>query len=218
MSLTKLEVVKPCNMNYFFLLLSYLIGALSSSVWIGLRFFNTDVREHGSGNAGATNTFRVLGKPVGILVLILDVLKGWVAVTLLSYLAGNETVEFKLTLGLIAVIGHIFPIYIGFRGGKGIASLLGVIIAIHPYAALISCSVFLVSLLLWKFVSLSSILAAIAFPLAILIYFNEKNAALNIFSIMVTVLVLFTHKKNIERLFNKEESKVKILKKSIRKK
>ena len=205
-------------MNYFFILLSYLIGALPSSVWIGLRFFNTDVREHGSGNAGATNTFRVLGKPTGILVLILDVLKGWLAVTWLSHLAGNETVEFKLVLGLIAVVGHIFPIYIGFRGGKGIASLLGVIIAIHPYSALISISVFLISLLIWKFVSLSSILAAITFPLAILFYFNEKNEVLIIFSIMVTVLVLFTHKKNIERLFNKEETKVKILKKSIRKK
>ena len=205
-------------MNYFFILLSYLIGALPSSVWIGLRFFNTDVREHGSGNAGATNTFRVLGKPTGILVLILDVLKGWIAVTWLSHLAGNETVEFKLALGLIAVVGHIFPIYIGFRGGKGIASLLGVIIAIHPYSALISISVFLISLLIWKFVSLSSILAAITFPLTILFYFNEKNEVLIIFSIMVTVLVLFTHKKNIERLFNKEETKVKILKKSIRKK
>ena len=149
---------------------------------------------------------------------ILDVLKGWVAVTWLSHLSGNETFEFKLALGLIAVVGHIFPIYIGFRGGKGIASLLGVIIAIHPYSALISISVFLISLLIWKFVSLSSILAAIAFPLAILFYFNEKNEVLIIFSIMVTVLVLFTHKKNIERLFNKEEAKVKILKKSIRKK
>jgi len=123
-------------MTNIFVLLAYLIGALPSSVWIGMKFYNTDVREHGSGNAGATNTFRVLGKRAGIIVLILDILKAWIAVTLLSSLSGNLNIEFKLALGLVAVLGHIFPIYIGFRGGKGIASLLGVIIAIQPEAAI----------------------------------------------------------------------------------
>ncbi len=205
-------------MTYIFILLAYLLGALPSSVWIGMRFYNTDVREHGSGNAGATNTFRVLGKRAGIIVLILDILKAWVAVSLLSGLAGKHTIEFQLALGLVAVLGHIFPIYIGFRGGKGIASLLGVIIAIHPEAATLSIGVFLITLLLSRYVSLSSIFAACAFPVLIYFYFEEHNYSLIIFSIMVAVLVLFTHKKNIDRLFKNEESKVKILKKTFKRK
>jgi len=201
-----------------FILFSYLIGALPSSVWIGLRFYDTDVREHGSGNAGATNTFRVLGKRAGTIVLILDILKAWVAVTVLSSLSGKESVEFQLALGLVAVLGHIFPIYIGFRGGKGIASLLGIIIAIQPMAALFSIGVFLCTLLITRFVSLSSIFAACSFPVLVFYYFKETNNSLIIFSIMVAVLVIFTHKKNIERLFKKEESKVNILKKTFKRK
>ena len=201
-----------------FLVLAYLIGALPSSVWIGMKFYDTDVREHGSGNAGATNTFRVLGKRAGIIVLILDILKAWIAVSLLSVLAGNESIEFQLTLGLVAVLGHIFPIYIGFRGGKGIASLLGVIISIHPMAALISIGVFLLTLLISRFISLSSMFAACAFPVLIVYYFNESNNSLIIFSVMVAVLVIFTHKKNIERLFKNEESKVSILRKTFKRK
>ncbi len=201
-----------------FLVLAYLIGALPSSVWIGMKFYDTDVREHGSGNAGATNTFRVLGKRAGIIVLILDVLKAWIAVSLLSVLAGNESIEFQLTIGLVAVLGHIFPIYIGFRGGKGIASLLGVIISIHPMAALISIGVFLLTLLISRFISLSSMFAACAFPVLIVYYFDESNNSLIIFSVMVAVLVIFTHKKNIERLFKNEESKVSILRKTFKRK
>jgi len=201
-----------------FLVLAYLIGALPSSVWIGMKFYDTDVREHGSGNAGATNTFRVLGKRAGIIVLILDILKAWIAVSLLSVLAGNESIEFQLTLGLVAVLGHIFPIYIGFRGGKGIASLLGVIISIHPMAALISIGVFLLTLIISRFISLSSMFAACAFPVLIVYYFNESNNSLIIFSVMVAVLVIFTHKKNIERLFKNEESKVSILRKTFKRK
>ena len=205
-------------MTNLLIILSYLIGALPSSVWIGMYFYNTDVREHGSGNAGATNTFRVLGKRAGITVLILDILKAWIAVTVLSSFAVNKSVEFQLALGLVAVLGHIFPVYIGFRGGKGIASLLGVIIALHPWAALISIAFFLLTLIISRFVSLSSILAACAFPLVIYYYFEETNRSLLIFSIMVAILVIFTHKKNIERLFKKEESKVNLLKKTFKRK
>ena len=205
-------------MTNIFILLAYLIGALPCSVWIGKKFYNTDVREHGSGNAGATNTFRVLGKKAGTIVLILDILKAWIAVSLLSTLAGNTNVEFHLALGLVAVLGHIFPIYIGFRGGKGIASLLGVIIAIHPAAALIAIGFFLITLLITKYVSLSSIISGCVFPVLIYYYFEESNYSLIIFSIMVAVLVVFTHKKNIDRLFKNEESKVTILRKTFKRK
>lgn len=207
---------KQGRMTNLLIILSYLIGALPSSVWIGMYFYNTDVREHGSGNAGATNTFRILGKKAGTTVLILDILKAWIAVTLLSSLAINKTVELQLALGLVAVLGHIFPVYIGFRGGKGIASLLGVIIALHPMASLTSIAIFLITLITTRFVSLSSILAACAFPITLYYHFEETNHSLLIFSVMVAVLVIFTHKKNIERLFKKEESKVSILKKTFK--
>lgn len=205
-------------MTHFFLLLAYFIGAIPSSVWIGKSFYNIDVREHGSGNAGATNTFRIIGKKAGSIVLFIDIFKAWSATSILSYLASNQTIEYMLALGLVAVLGHIFPIYIGFRGGKGIASLLGVIIAIHPLASLFSIGIFILTLLITRIVSLSSIASATTFPFLVYFYFKDTNSTLIVFSIMVCVLVLFTHKKNIERIFKKEESKVRILKKSFRRK
>jgi len=205
-------------MTNLFLLLAYFIGAIPSSVWIGKKFYNLDVREHGSGNAGATNTFRVIGKKAGVIVLLLDILKAWFATAVLSSMANNQSIDYMLALGLVAVLGHVFPIYIGFRGGKGIASLLGVIIAIHPLASLYSIIVFITTLLISRFVSLSSILAACAFPVLIIIHFQSTHKSLIIFSLMVAVLVIFTHKKNIERLFNKEESKVVLTKKIFKRK
>ncbi len=205
-------------MANLYILLSYFIGAIPSSVWIGKRFYNLDVREHGSGNAGATNTFRVIGKKAGVVVLLVDIMKAWFATVVLSTMAGDKSIDYMLALGLVAVLGHVFPIYIGFRGGKGIASLLGVIIAIHPLASLYSIIVFITTLLISRFVSLSSILAACAFPVLIIIYFQSTNRSLIIFSLMVAVLVIFTHKKNIERLFNKEESKVVLTKKIFKRK
>jgi len=205
-------------MTNLFLLLAYFIGAIPSSVWIGKKFYNLDVREHGSGNAGATNTFRVIGKKAGVIVLLLDILKAWFATAVLSSMANNQSIDYMLALGLVAVLGHVFPIYIGFRGGKGIASLLGVIIAIHPLASLYSIIVFITTLLISRFVSLSSILAACAFPVLIIVYFQNTHKSLIIFSLMVAVLVIFTHKKNIERLFNKEESKVVLSKKIFKRK
>jgi len=205
-------------MANLYILLSYFIGAIPSSVWIGKRFYNLDVREHGSGNAGATNTFRVIGKKAGVVVLLLDIMKAWFATVVLSTMAGDKSIDYMLALGLVAVLGHVFPIYIGFRGGKGIASLLGVIIAIHPLASLYSIIVFITTLLISRFVSLSSILAACAFPVLIIIHFQSTNRSLIIFSLMVAVLVIFTHKKNIERLFNKEESKVVLTKKIFKRK
>ena len=201
-----------------YILLAYFIGAIPSSVWIGKNFYNIDVREHGSGNAGATNTFRVIGKKAGVIVLLLDILKAWFATVVLSSIANNQSIDYMLALGLVAVLGHVFPIYIGFRGGKGIASLLGVIIAVHPLASLYSIIVFITTLLISRFVSLSSILAGFAFPILIIFHFQNTHKSLTIFSIMVAVLVIFTHKKNIERLFKKEESKVVLTKKIFKRK
>ncbi len=205
-------------MANLYILLSYFIGAIPSSVWIGKRFYNLDVREHGSGNAGATNTFRVIGKKAGVVVLLVDIMKAWFATVVLSTMAGDKSIDYMLALGLVAVLGHVFPIYIGFRGGKGIASLLGVIIAIHPLASLYSIIVFITTLLISRFVSLSSILAACTFPILVIFHFQSTHKSLIIFSLMVAVLVIFTHKKNIERLFKKEESKVVLTKKIFKRK
>lgn len=134
--------------NIFGLVMAYLLGSIPSAVWIGLYFHNVDVREYGSGNAGATNTFRVIGKKAGFIVLLMDVLKGWLSVNiahLSSYEIGStQFVNLQLVLGVGALIGHIFPVYAGFRGGKGIATLLGIMLAVHPFAALLSIAVFLI--------------------------------------------------------------------------
>lgn len=204
--------------NVVALIAAYLLGSIPSAVWIGKIFYGVDVREYGSGNAGATNTFRVLGKKAGIPVLIIDVLKGYVAVQLATlignYLPGTQQfVNFKLTLGVAALLGHIFPVYVGFRGGKGVATLLGILSGVHPPAALVCAGVFALTFLSTRYVSLSSMMSAIVFPVIIMFRFNETIPSLNVFSMFVAVLVLITHQKNIERLLKGEESRVVFFKK-----
>ena len=197
--------------NIIFLILAYLIGSFPSAVWVGKTFYNKDVREYGSGNAGATNTFRVLGKKAGIPVLLMDVFKGWFAVYLASFSVADNIVESQLAFGIAAVIGHLFPIYTGFRGGKGIATLLGFMIGVEPIAAGICALIFLISFLISKYVSLSSIFASIVFPLVIVFSYgyDNVNSSLFLFSIFVPILALITHQKNIERLIRGEENKAK---------
>lgn len=197
------------------LLVSYLLGSIPSAVWIGQYFYNIDVREHGSGNSGATNTFRVLGKKAGIPVLLIDIFKGFAAVQLVAFSDYKPTseafVSFQIVLGISALMGHIFPVFAGFRGGKGIATLLGVILAIHPIAAFFSMLVFIVVLLLSRYVSLSSILAGLSFPFIILLVFKTNNTSLVIFAFSIAALVLITHQKNIERLLRNEESRANLI-------
>lgn len=201
------------------LLLAYLLGSVPSAVWIGKIFFGTDVREHGSGNAGATNTFRVLGKKAGLPVLFLDILKGFLAVSLAALLTeapvhSNDYVNIELALGIAAVVGHIFPVFAGFRGGKGIATLFGVVLAIHPLACLAAVGVFLLVFLASNYVSLGSISAGLSFPFIVIFGFGHHIVpAMVAFSVMVAILILITHQKNIERLLRKEESKMRLVKK-----
>jgi len=195
-------------------LLAYLTGAFPSAVWLGKILYKIDVREYGSGNAGATNTFRVLGKGAGIPVLFIDIFKGWLAVnyTLLisnsSELSSELFFEHQLAFGIAAVIGHLFPIYTGFRGGKGIATMLGLLIGLNPLAALFSFLVFVVVFLVSKYVSLGSIVASMAFPFFVMFVLNSNNTSLNLFAIFVPILSLITHQKNIEGLIRGEETKV----------
>ena len=201
------------------LLLAYLLGSIPTSVWIGKFFFGVDVREHGSKNAGATNTFRVLGAKAGFPVFIIDMLKGYGAVRLL-YLTDfyipetGQFVNFQLALGLIAMIGHVFPIFAGFRGGKGVATLTGVVLALHPLATLFTFLVFFITLIISKYVSLSSMIAAFTFPFILIFAFSSATPSLIIFSMVIAVLLLFTHQKNIERLLKGEESRFKVKKMS----
>lgn len=196
---------------------AYLIGSIPTSVWISKYFFGIDIRDYGSGNAGATNTYRTLGSKWGTIVMIGDVLKGIAATSLyilLPYYMHNEweRTNFMIGLGLAAVLGHIFPIWADFRGGKGVATLFGMVVAIQPVVAACCVGVFLLVLYLTRFVSLSSILASIAFAVFILYIFNEKETLYRFFAIAVALLVVLTHQKNIGRLLRGEESKVPILK------
>ncbi len=199
------------------IIMAYLIGSIPTAVWISKSFFGIDIREYGSGNAGATNTFRILGSRWGTIVMAVDVIKGVIATSLyilLPYYLTSEwdRTNFMVGLGLAAVLGHIFPIWADFRGGKGVATLFGMIIAIQPLVAVCCVGVFLLVLYLTRFVSLSSILASIAFAVFILFIFNEKEPLYRAFAIAVALLVVLTHQKNITRILKGCESKVPIFK------
>lgn len=200
--------------NILLLILAYLLGALPFSIIAGKLLKGIDIREHGSGNAGATNTFRVLGKKAGIPVLFLDVLKGFLAVSLAHYSEfGSNTemfINLSLAFGVAAVLGHVFPVYVGFRGGKGVATLLGLMIGVFPQAAFVSIVVFILTLFLSRYVSLSSIFAGLVFPIGVYFLSKVLVSTMIIFSVFVPVLLLATHQRNIERILRGEESKVNI--------
>lgn len=201
-----------------FVSLAYLLGSIPTAVWIGRVYYNLDIREHGSKNAGATNTFRVLGKKPGILVLIIDIIKGVIAVTLpyftTSLLWGSdELINIQLLCGIVAVLGHVFPLFAGFKGGKGVATSLGIIIGIHPFAALVCLGLFLITFIISSYVSLGAIIAAFFFPITIHFIFHNSNPYLLLFSILLAVAVILTHHKNIRRILNGEENKMNLFKK-----
>jgi glycerol-3-phosphate acyltransferase PlsY len=208
-------------MNFLvFGIVAYLLGSIPTAIWVGKRFYGVDVREHGSKNAGATNTFRVLGKKPGILVLTVDVLKGLVAVLLPQFLLNstldyNDLVNIKIISAITVILGHVFPLFAGFKGGKGVATSLGVIFALHPPAALICLGIFLVVFLVFHFVSLGAIVTAVSFPLLIIVLFKEKSIPLNVFAIVIGVAVVITHKKNIIRLIEGCENKMYLTKKKM---
>jgi glycerol-3-phosphate acyltransferase PlsY len=201
----------------FLIILSYLIGSIPTSVWISKHFFEIDIRDYGSGNAGATNTYRILGKKWGTFVMIVDMVKGVIGTSLYIFLPFYLTHElqrtnFMIGLGLAAVAGHIFPIWANFKGGKGVATLFGMAVAIQPLVALCCVGVFLLVLYLTRFVSLSSILAGLSFMVFILFIFNEKEQLYRIFAVLVAAMIVLTHQKNITRILKGTESKVPILK------
>ncbi|MBA3900514.1 MAG: glycerol-3-phosphate 1-O-acyltransferase PlsY [Bacteroidetes bacterium] len=196
--------------------MAYLLGSIPSAVWIGKTFYGIDVRDAGSGNSGATNTFRVLGKKAGIPVLFMDIFKGYLAVNLVYLInspAQNQNfVLMQLILGTAAVLGHVLPVFSRFKGGKGIATLLGIILAVNPLAAAFAIIAFTFALLIFNFVSIASIIATVVFALSVFIFFQSFQAIMVPFALFLIVLVLLTHQKNIQRILNNEEGKVKIFK------
>jgi glycerol-3-phosphate acyltransferase PlsY len=197
------------------LLIAYLLGSIPTSVWVGKLFYNIDIREHGSGNAGATNTIRVLGWKAGGPVFIIDGLKGFAAAKLVivsSFVfATNGYINFQLALGFAALLGHVFPVFAGFRGGKGVATLLGVVIALTPAVAGIAFLIFLIVLFLFKYVSVGSMTAGICYSLMVLFIFNDYPFSMKIASVVMALALIFTHKKNIKKLLKGEESKASFL-------
>ncbi len=194
-------------------ILAYLLGSIPAAVWIGKIFHKIDVREHGSGNAGTANVIRVLGWTTGIPVLIIDLAKGWTAammpVFLSAALPGSTMLEsMQILAGLTAILGHIFPVLAGFRGGKGVATIFGVLLAVQPLLTICCLGVFLVVLLLTGIVSISSMTAGITFPVLLFIFFDTPSFVFKIFSVFVAIALLITHRKNLIRLFRGEESKL----------
>jgi len=193
------------------LLGAYLLGSIPTSIWVGKIFYKIDIREYGSGNAGATNTFRVMGAKAGIPVFIIDLVKGWLALYFARYSGIAEGTElyviFQLTLGVCAFLGHVFPIFAGFRGGKGVATLAGVCTALNPLATLSAFVIFALAFLLTGYVSIGSMLAGIAFPFLVIFVFNEQTFSLIAFSCIISLFILFTHRKNIQRLKTGSESR-----------
>ncbi|HSV09620.1 MAG TPA: glycerol-3-phosphate 1-O-acyltransferase PlsY [Hanamia sp.] len=203
--------------EFILIILAYFIGSIPTAIIVSKLFFNIDIREYSSGNMGATNTFRVLGPKFGTIVMVGDMLKGILAVALynlLPYYLTNELdrTNLMIGLGLAAVIGHIYPIWADFRGGKGVATLFGMVLAIQPIVAINCVGVFLLVLYLTRYVSLSSIIAGVALPICVLWIYNEKEVFYRVFAVAVAALIVLTHQKNISRLLKGNEGRVPILK------
>ena len=201
------------------IVIAYLLGSIPSAVWIGKKYYGIDIREYGSKNAGTTNMLRVLGRRAAAPVFALDFLKGFVAVTIIELMqyddliGANDLINLKIGAVFAAVLGHIFPVFAGFRGGKGVATLVGAVTGIYPPVALLCFGVWLVVLMIFHYVSLASIIAGCCFPVFTLIS-PKVNGSIPfvIFSFVIAILLIYTHRKNIERLKAGTESKIYVWK------
>lgn len=205
------------------LILAYLFGSLPSAVWIGKRYYGIDIREHGSKNAGTTNMLRVLGRRAAFPVFVLDFFKGFVAVSLFSIMRYDADISQAWLINLkilgvfAAVIGHIFPIFANFKGGKGVATLVGAVTGIYPQIVFLSFAVWVLVFLFSHYVSLASMTAGCSFPLFVVIYSSSEWSRIGdvsftfiLFSFAMAFLLLWSHRKNIERLKAGTESKIYI--------
>jgi len=206
----------------FALTMAYMLGSIPTSVWVGKWFFGLDIRTQGSGNAGATNTIRVFGLKAGLPVLLFDVFKAWFAVHLSVWFTNpeftqNQEVIYCILLGGLAVLGHVYPLFAGFKGGKGIATLVGVILALYPYSFLVILVFFTLMMVITRIVSVSSMSSAVIFPFVAVFMFHETRVPLIILAIIIALFVPFTHRENIKRLMAGTEKKFDFGKNRIRK-
>ncbi|MGX6979421.1 glycerol-3-phosphate 1-O-acyltransferase PlsY [Vagococcus elongatus] len=194
------------------LLLGYLLGSIPSGVWIGRLFFQKDIRKYGSGNSGTTNTFRVLGKTAGVSVLIMDILKGTLATSLPLLLHSDLP---KLWVGLAAILGHTFPIFANFKGGKAVATSAGMLLGYSPLFFVYSAAIFAIFLLITSTVSLSSMISAVLITLSTFILpfiapmiLPEFDWLLSVLAICITAFIFYRHKDNIKRIKDGTENRV----------
>ena len=191
---------------------AYLLGSIPSAVWYGKIFHGVDIRQHGSGNAGATNSLRTLGKKAGIIVLLFDFFKGFLSVYLAEYLSPYQNICSKEWLqaiyGCLAIIGHLFPIFAQFKGGKGVATALGVIAAVNPMATLVCVVAFSIIVYTTRYVSLGSLLAGVLFPIQLALgIWGKSPIAYIFFGFSIFALLVITHRANIGRLIKGTENK-----------
>ena len=199
-------------MTIVLLIIAYLLGSIPSGLWIGQAFFNINIREHGSGNTGTTNTFRILGKKAGMATFLIDFLKGTLAtiLPLIFHIQGISPIVF----GLLAVIGHTFPIFAGFKGGKAVATSAGVVFGFAPLFCLYLAVIFIVTLYLGSMISLSSVTAALAAVFGALVFplfgfiLNSYDFIFTVIIIALAGIVIIRHKDNINRIKNKTENLV----------
>ena len=205
------------------IIIAYLLGSIPSSVWIGQRYFGIDIREYGSKNAGTTNVLRVLGWKACIPVFVIDFIKGFVAVTIMSLLAYDENISspmlinLKIAATVVVVLGHIFPLFADFKGGKGVATIVGAVAGINPTIILLCFGVWFLIFMIWNYVSLASMVAGCCFPIFVLVFSNvayvrhgDMSVSFIIFAFFVAVMLLWTHRKNIARLRAGTESKINV--------
>ena len=193
-------------MTWLFLLAAYLVGATPTSYLVARGLRGIDLREHGSGNLGATNAFRVLGWKPALPVMLVDVAKGWFPTLYFALWDGSPAGEWALAYGAAAIVGHVFSVYVGFRGGKGVATSAGVFLALAPWAVLIGFIVWGVSMTLTRIVSLSSILAAVILPLAVYVT-NEPLLELGL-AVGLAAFVIYAHRANVGRLVRGQEARI----------
>ncbi len=208
------------------IVLSYLIGSLPTAVWVGKLIYKVDIREHGSGNAGATNTFRVLGWKCGVFVSLIDIFKGFVAtfyISQIGFLAGeipitidiwNMDVFMRVVAGLFAVVGHMYPVFAGFKGGKGVITAAGMLYGIEPLSISLALTVFGIILFTSRYVSLASIIASFSYPIFLLILrygfgMDYLDGSLMVFSSVVALGIILKHIPNIRRLIQGTENRIK---------
>ena len=187
--------------------MAYLLGSIPSGLWIGRKFFQIDIRQYGSGNLGATNSFRILGKKAGTIVLLMDLLKGSISVLLLKQMDLHGISP--LIIALFAVIGHTYPLFANFKGGKAVATFAGVILAYQPVLFLIGLGIFILTLAISKMVSFTSMLT-ISIGVLLSLYFQDM--VLTTIALLADIFIIYRHRTNIQRILNGTEAKVDIFK------